>query len=106
MSKTLQLPLFSFFFFPSYLRLLMSLIAMLSLDTDLHIFSTLQLFLGIIICMMSLHMYFAPPNVLVDMPLAVKSDEEMKLIEVSVDRRTQSWFHITIKILDTIQLFW
>lgn len=51
---------------------------------------SLQLFLGIVICMMSLHMYFAPPNMLLDMPLTVKSDEEEKLIEVSVDRRTRS----------------
>jgi len=53
-------------------------------------FFFLQLFLGIVICMMSLHMYFAPPNMLLDMPLAVKSDEEERLIEVSVDRRTRS----------------
>ncbi|XP_028770360.1 CMP-sialic acid transporter 1 [Neltuma alba] len=51
---------------------------------------TLQLFLGIIICMMSLHMYFAPPNMLVDMPLTVKSDEEEKRIEVTVDQRSHS----------------
>ncbi|XP_054779681.1 CMP-sialic acid transporter 1 [Prosopis cineraria] len=51
---------------------------------------TLQLFLGIIICMMSLHMYFAPPNMLVDMPLAVKSDEEENLIEVTVEQRSHS----------------
>jgi len=51
---------------------------------------SLQLFLGIVICMMSLHMYFAPPNMLLDMPSTVKSDEEEKLIEVSVDRRTRS----------------
>lgn len=51
---------------------------------------SLQLFLGIVICMMSLHMYFAPPNMLLDMPLTVKSDEEEQLIEVSVDRRTRS----------------
>ncbi|KAK4268859.1 hypothetical protein QN277_022089 [Acacia crassicarpa] len=51
---------------------------------------TLQLFLGIVICMMSLHMYFAPPNMLVDMPLTVKSDEEEKLVEVTVDQRSRS----------------
>jgi len=39
--------------------------------------------------MMSLHMYFAPPNMLLDMPITVKPDEE-KLIEVSVDRRPHS----------------
>lgn len=58
-------------------------------------FLSLQLFLGIIICMMSLHMYFAPPNMLLDMPLTVKPDEEERLIEVSVDRRTHSWCILT-----------
>ncbi|KAM7274732.1 hypothetical protein ACFE04_016598 [Oxalis oulophora] len=51
---------------------------------------TLQLFLGIIICMMSLHMYFAPPKTLVDLPLTVKEEEEQSLVDVSVDRRTDS----------------
>ncbi|MED6118562.1 hypothetical protein PIB30_003777 [Stylosanthes scabra] len=37
---------------------------------------TLQLFLGIIICMMSLHMYFAPPNMRLDMPVTLEPDEE------------------------------
>lgn len=55
-----------------------------------YLFFPLQLFLGIIICMMSLHMYFAPPNMLLDMPITVKSDEEVKLIEVAVDRKTNS----------------
>ncbi|KAL8210405.1 hypothetical protein R6Q57_007137 [Mikania cordata] len=32
---------------------------------------TLQLLLGIIICIMSLHMYFAPPSTLVELPVAV-----------------------------------
>ncbi|KAK9274762.1 hypothetical protein L1049_022014 [Liquidambar formosana] len=50
---------------------------------------TLQLFLGIIICMMSLHMYFAPPNILVDLPLTSKAASE-SLKEVSVERRTDS----------------
>uniref|UniRef100_A0A5B6YN47 CMP-sialic acid transporter 1 n=1 Tax=Davidia involucrata TaxID=16924 RepID=A0A5B6YN47_DAVIN len=50
---------------------------------------TLQLFLGIIICMMSLHMYFAPPSMLVDLPLTVKAAPE-SVIEVSVDRRADS----------------
>ena len=49
----------------------------------------LQLFLGIIICMMSLHMYFAPPNMLVDIPATVKSAPD-SLKEVSVERRTGS----------------
>ncbi|KAI4355195.1 hypothetical protein L6164_003989 [Bauhinia variegata] len=52
---------------------------------------TLQLFLGIIICVMSLHMYFAPPNVLTDLPLTVKSGQDQeRLVEVSIDGRTHS----------------
>lgn len=69
----------------------MAMLLTMTLSTFLFDFKpTLQLFLGIVICMMSLHMYFAPPNMLLDMPLTVKSDEEEKLIEVSVDRRTRS----------------
>ncbi|GJS61624.1 putative mitochondrial protein [Tanacetum coccineum] len=44
---------------------------------------TLQLLLGIIICIMSLHMYFAPPSTLIDLPLAVKAAPQ-SAIEVSV----------------------
>ncbi|XP_020210817.1 CMP-sialic acid transporter 1 [Cajanus cajan] len=69
-----------------------SMAMLLTMIISLFLFNfkpTLQLFLGIIICMMSLHMYFAPPNMLLDMPVTVKSDEE-KLIEVSVDRRPHS----------------
>ncbi|KAE9616060.1 hypothetical protein Lal_00017611 [Lupinus albus] len=69
-----------------------SMAMLLTMIVSLFLFNfkpTLQLFLGIIICMMSLHMYFAPPNMLLDMPLTVKPDEE-RLIEVSVDRRTRS----------------
>ncbi|KAK1376646.1 CMP-sialic acid transporter 1 [Heracleum sosnowskyi] len=47
---------------------------------------TLQLFLGIIVCIMSVHMYFAPPNMLVDLP-GVKAVPE-DVVEVSVDRKT------------------
>ncbi|CAA3013995.1 CMP-sialic acid transporter 1 [Olea europaea subsp. europaea] len=50
---------------------------------------TVQLFLGIIVCMMSLHMYFAPPSTLVDLPLTVKAAPD-SAVEVSVDRRTDS----------------
>lgn len=38
----------------------------------------LQLFLGIIICMMSLHMYFAPAKMLVDLPVTNKVVPEGK----------------------------
>ncbi|KAL3815110.1 hypothetical protein ACJIZ3_016378 [Penstemon smallii] len=50
---------------------------------------TLQLFLGIFVCIMSLHMYFAPPRVLVDLPLTAKAAPE-SIVEASVDRRTTS----------------
>ncbi|KAL2233817.1 CMP-sialic acid transporter 1 [Sesamum indicum] len=50
---------------------------------------TLQLFLGIFVCMMSLHMYFAPPSMLVDLPVTAKA-EPQSLVQVSVDRRTAS----------------
>ncbi|XP_073027406.1 CMP-sialic acid transporter 1-like isoform X2 [Primulina eburnea] len=50
---------------------------------------TIQLYLGIIICMMSLHMYFAPPNMLVDLPLTTKPPPQ-SVLEVSVDRSTDS----------------
>ncbi|KAL4270906.1 hypothetical protein S245_012983 [Arachis hypogaea] len=71
-----------------------SMAMLLTMIISIFLFSfkpTLQLFLGIIICMMSLHMYFAPSNMLLDMPVTVIPDEEReKLIEVSVDRRTHS----------------
>ncbi|KAJ7952110.1 putative Cmp-sialic acid transporter [Quillaja saponaria] len=51
---------------------------------------SLQLFLGIIICMMSLHMYFAPPNMLVDLPPAVLKAPPDSLKEISVEERTNS----------------
>nr|XP_023891058.1 CMP-sialic acid transporter 1-like isoform X2 [Quercus suber] len=50
---------------------------------------TLQLFLGIVVCMMSLHMYFAPPSMLIDLPKMLNEDSE-SLLEVYVDRRTDS----------------
>ncbi|KAL8111242.1 CMP-sialic acid transporter 1-like [Apium graveolens] len=48
---------------------------------------TLQLFLGIIVCIMSVHMYFAPPNMLVDLPVPVRAVPE-DVVKVSVDRKT------------------
>jgi solute carrier family 35 (UDP-sugar transporter), member A1/2/3 len=72
------------------LKPFMSLLTGYNWIINFFFYFSLQLFLGIVICMMSLHMYFAPPNMLLDMPLTVKSDEEEKLIEVSVDRRTRS----------------
>ncbi|XP_010261488.1 PREDICTED: CMP-sialic acid transporter 1 [Nelumbo nucifera] len=69
-----------------------SMAMLLTMVLSVYLFNfkpTLQLFLGIIICMMSLHMYFAPPNMLVDLPLTVKASPE-SLNEISVDRTTNS----------------
>ncbi|CAL5383112.1 unnamed protein product [Camellia sinensis] len=47
------------------------------------------LFLGIIICMMSLHMYFAPVNMLLDLTSTAKAASQTD-IEASVDRKSES----------------
>ncbi|KAL2902698.1 CMP-sialic acid transporter 1 [Bienertia sinuspersici] len=65
-----------------------SMAMLLTMIVSIYLFDfkpTLQLFLGIIICMMSLHMYFAPPNLLVDLPVIVKPEQE-NLKEVAVER--------------------
>ncbi|XP_059649286.1 CMP-sialic acid transporter 1-like isoform X2 [Cornus florida] len=68
----------------------MAMLMTMSLSVFLFNFRpTLQLFLGIIVCMMSLHMYFAPPDMLLDLPLTVKASPEND-IEVSVDRKSDS----------------
>ncbi|KAG7025305.1 CMP-sialic acid transporter 1, partial [Cucurbita argyrosperma subsp. argyrosperma] len=70
-----------------------SMAMLLTTVLSVHLFNfrpTLQLFLGIIVCMMSLHMYFAPPQMLVDLPSpSLKSDPE-SLAESSSDRRSDS----------------
>ncbi|KAJ6703493.1 UDP-GALACTOSE TRANSLOCATOR [Salix viminalis] len=69
-----------------------SLAMLLTMVLSVNLFNlkpTLQLFLGIIICMMSLHMYFAPPNMLVDLPAQARAAPE-SLKEVTVERRTGS----------------
>ncbi|XP_042506238.1 CMP-sialic acid transporter 1-like isoform X2 [Macadamia integrifolia] len=69
-----------------------SMAMLLTMALSVYLFNfkpTLQLFLGIIICMMSLHMYFAPASMLLDLPSTVKAAPE-KLAEVSVDRTTDS----------------
>ncbi|KAL5718878.1 hypothetical protein ACHQM5_011735 [Ranunculus cassubicifolius] len=53
-----------------------SMAMLLTMVLSVYLFNfkpTLQLFLGIIICMMSLHMYFAPPTMLVDLPVPPKT---------------------------------
>lgn len=65
-----------------------SMAMLLTMVLSVYLFNfkpTLQLFLGIIICMVSLHMYFAPPNMLVDVSAPVKVLPE-SVNDVSVDR--------------------
>ncbi|CAN6718606.1 unnamed protein product [Malus baccata var. baccata] len=69
-----------------------SMAMLLTMVLSVYLFTfkpTLQLFLGIIICMMSLHIYFAPPNMLIDLPLPVKATTE-SLKEVSVQQKSDS----------------
>ncbi|PKI51598.1 hypothetical protein CRG98_028022 [Punica granatum] len=69
-----------------------SMAMLLTMVLSVYLFSfkpTLQLFLGIVICMMSLHMYFAPPNMLVDLPSTSKASPE-SLKEISIDRKNES----------------
>ncbi|XP_010266434.1 PREDICTED: CMP-sialic acid transporter 1-like isoform X1 [Nelumbo nucifera] len=69
-----------------------SMAMLLTMILSVYLFNfkpTLQLFLGIIICMISLHMYFAPSNMLVDLPLTVKALPQ-SLDEISVNRTTDS----------------
>lgn len=69
-----------------------SMAMLLTMILSVHLFNlkpTIQLFLGIVICMISLHMYFAPVHVLVDLPLTSKSVSG-SLNEVSVERQVES----------------
>uniref|UniRef100_A0A5B7BCY4 Putative CMP-sialic acid transporter 1-like isoform X1 n=1 Tax=Davidia involucrata TaxID=16924 RepID=A0A5B7BCY4_DAVIN len=69
-----------------------SMAMLLTMVLSIYLFNfkpTLQLFLGVIICMMSLHMYFAPPNRLLDLPSTEKAAPE-SLNEVYVERRIDS----------------
>ncbi|OAY71020.1 CMP-sialic acid transporter 1 [Ananas comosus] len=50
---------------------------------------TIQLFLGIIICMISLHMYFAPPHLLMDLPVTSKPPPS-SLTDASMRRAVNS----------------
>lgn len=64
-----------------------SMAMLLTMVLSIFLFSfkpTLQLFLGIIACIMSLHMYFAPANMLVDLPLTAKMGPQT-VIDVSDD---------------------
>ncbi|KAL7203246.1 hypothetical protein ACSBR2_016528 [Camellia fascicularis] len=68
----------------------MAMLLTMVLSTFLFTFRpTLQLFLGIIICMMSLHMYFAPVNMLLDLTSTAKAASQTD-IEASVDRKSES----------------
>ncbi|URE21356.1 Nucleotide-sugar transporter [Musa troglodytarum] len=50
---------------------------------------TLQLLLGIIICMISLHMYFAPAQTLVDLPATTNLALDT-LKEIAAEQRGES----------------
>lgn len=68
----------------------MAMLLTMVLSTFLFTFRpTLQLFLGIIICMMSLHMYFAPVNMLLDLTSTAKAASQTD-VEASVDRKSES----------------
>ncbi|KAK6935491.1 Nucleotide-sugar transporter [Dillenia turbinata] len=69
-----------------------SMAMLLTMVLSVYLFNfkpTLQLFLGIVICMMSLHMYFAPANMLVDLPIPTKV-ASATLDKISVEQRTDS----------------
>ncbi|KAL9242915.1 hypothetical protein vseg_016872 [Gypsophila vaccaria] len=56
-----------------------SMAMLLTMILSVYLFNfkpTVQLFLGIIICMMSVHMYFAPPSALIELPVTTKPDHE------------------------------
>ncbi|XP_074317567.1 CMP-sialic acid transporter 1-like isoform X2 [Silene latifolia] len=64
-----------------------SMAMLLTMVLSVYLFNfkpTLQLFLGIIICMMSVHMYFSPSNSLVELQVTKKPEHE-KLKEVAVE---------------------
>lgn len=69
-----------------------SMAMLLTMIASVYLFNlkpSIQLFLGIVICMISLHMYFAPVHVLVDLPVTSKA-APVSLKEVSVERRAES----------------
>ncbi|XP_031483223.1 CMP-sialic acid transporter 1 [Nymphaea colorata] len=68
-----------------------SMAMLLTMVLSIYLFTfspTIQLFLGIVICTMSLHMYFAPAHMLVDLPSQKQVPETMT--EVKVEARTAS----------------
>ncbi|CAE6202485.1 unnamed protein product [Arabidopsis arenosa] len=69
-----------------------SMAMLLTMVASIYLFSfkpTLQLFLGIVICIMSLHMYFAPPHTLVDLPVTNEAHSKT-LKQVVVEEKTDS----------------
>ncbi|KAL9230968.1 hypothetical protein vseg_006249 [Gypsophila vaccaria] len=65
-----------------------SMAMLLTMILSVYLFNfkpTVQLFLGIIICMMSVHMYFAPSSSLVELPATTKPEPE-NLKEVAIER--------------------
>lgn len=69
-----------------------SMAMLLTMLLSIYLFNfkpSLQLFLGILICIMSLQMYFTPPHMLMDLPLQPK-DATQQLKSVFVDRATEN----------------
>ncbi|XP_064994353.1 CMP-sialic acid transporter 1-like isoform X2 [Musa acuminata AAA Group] len=69
-----------------------SMAMLLTMVVSIFLFSfkpTVQLFLGIIICMISLHMYFAPAHKLVDLPATTKAASDT-LKEIAVEPTGES----------------
>ncbi|KAK1268192.1 CMP-sialic acid transporter 1 [Acorus gramineus] len=70
-----------------------SMAMLLTMVLSVYLFNfkpTVQLFLGIIICMMSLQMYFAPAHMLVDLPVTSNAAAPQTLSEVAVQRSPKS----------------
>ncbi|KAJ0260624.1 CMP-sialic acid transporter 1 [Hirschfeldia incana] len=70
-----------------------SMAMLLTMVASIYLFSfkpTVQLFLGIIICIMSLHMYFAPPQTLVDLPVVTNESHPKTLKQVVIEEKTDS----------------
>ncbi|THU60654.1 hypothetical protein C4D60_Mb07t15070 [Musa balbisiana] len=69
-----------------------SMAMLLTMVLSIFFFSfkpTLQLFLGIILCMISLHLYFTPAQMLVDLPATTNLALDT-LKEIAAERRGES----------------
>ncbi|CAN8272810.1 unnamed protein product [Cochlearia groenlandica] len=70
-----------------------SMAMLLTMVASIYLFRfkpTLQLLMGIVICIMSLHMYFAPPHTLVELPVAKEAQHSKTLKQVIIEEKTES----------------